>query len=104
MGAESLAELVAEVKAASAAFERGVSRTNERIDTLERSVNNLMVKVQRPGADNSAAGDIEIRKQAADFCVLRRNVTVPKADGSASSYTPSPAEIATRLLKARRRC
>src|SRR5262249_28808654 len=93
MGAESLAELVAEVKAASAAFERGDSRTNERIDTLERSVNNLMVKVQRPGAEATGASDNDlIRKDAHELCILKHQLTVPKNDGM-STYSPSPSEI-----------
>src|SRR5262249_39657615 len=54
----------------------------------------VLVRLNRPGSDRGANDNNAdlIRKQAADFCVLRRNVTVPKADGNVI-YLPSPMEI-----------
>jgi hypothetical protein len=60
----------------------------------------VLVRLNRPGAHRSANDNNAdlVRKEAADFCTLRRNVTVPKSDGSASSYVPSSAEIDDAML------
>jgi hypothetical protein len=93
MGAESLAELVEEVRKAAVSMADGDTKTNQRIDTIEKSVNEIYKRVQRPGPEGGPANDNDlIRKEAADFCVLRHNVTVPKSDGNVI-YLPSPAEI-----------
>jgi len=96
MGADnaSLAELVAEVRRAAADMSDGDARTNARIDAIEKSLNALMVKVQRPGALMTASDDEALeRKEASDYCVLRRNITVPKSDGNNIIYMPSSTEI-----------
>ena len=85
----SLAELVEEIRKAAEGMADGDARTNARIDTIEKSLNALMVKVQRPGSDRSANDNDLIRKEAADFCVLRRNVTVPKSESLHPQQAPS---------------
>jgi len=94
MAHESLAKLVNEIRKAAADMVDGDARTNARIDQLAKSLDGVLVRLNRPGTERGASdNEIEIRKQAADFCILRRNVTVPKSDGGANNYVPSPSEI-----------
>src|SRR5262249_41990616 len=89
----SLAALVEEVRKAAASMADGDERLRARVDTIEKSVNEIYRRVQRPGADNSGTDSGDVRKEASDFCVLRRHITVPKSDGGNVIYTPSSAEI-----------
>jgi len=88
----SLAALVEEVRAAAASMEAGDTKTNARIDHLAKSLDGVLVRLNRPGADHSASNDNDIRKDAHDLCILKRQLTVPKDDGM-SVYEPSPSEI-----------
>jgi HK97 family phage major capsid protein len=93
MGAESLAELVDEVRKAARSIEQGDTRTNQRIDVLQKALDALCVRMNRPGADTSAANDNDERKDATDLCILKHALSVPKDDGLSAIYAPSPAEI-----------
>src|SRR5262245_48921051 len=92
MGMEGLAELVSEVRRVAADINSGDTKTNQRIDVLQKALDGVLLRLNRPGAaaDND---NIDERKQASDFCVLRRNITVPKSDGNTVIYLPSPTEI-----------
>jgi hypothetical protein len=91
----NLAELVREVRKASLSFETGDRKTGARIDEIERLVNQLMVKSNRPGSSSWQTSDDELaeRKSAAEMCVIKHNLTVPKNDGNSAEYVPSSGEI-----------
>jgi len=92
-GAESLAELVAEVRAAAASMEAGDTKTNARIDHLSKALDGVLIRLNRPGADRSANdNDADIRKSATELCVLKHKLQMPKDDGSAI-YVPSPDQV-----------
>ena len=59
---------------------------------MAKSLDGVLVKLNRPGAEG-ANDNIDERKEASDFCILRRNITVPKSDGSNIVYLPTPAEL-----------
>ncbi|HMF27390.1 MAG TPA: hypothetical protein VKE42_01375, partial [Candidatus Cybelea sp.] len=82
------------MKAAAANMADGDARTNERINAIAKSLDGVLVRLNRPASDRYPNDDeVNERKEAADFCVLRRNVTVPKTDGNNTPYTPSSTEI-----------
>jgi hypothetical protein len=76
MGAEGLAELVAEIQKARDSIEQGDVRTNARIDTIEKSLNALLVKVNRPGAEFAANDNNSdfVRKDAIGLCYVRHKL------------------------------
>jgi len=93
MGAE-LADLVAEIKAASANIANGDSWINKRVDQIEKSLNEIYRKVNRPGAERTDDEEVAERKEAIGLCRTRRALTVPKFDaGVSDNYEPSAAEI-----------
>jgi HK97 family phage major capsid protein len=94
MGAESLAELISEIKKAAEGMADGDVKTNARIDALAKSLDSVLIKINRPGAfapHNDNNSDF-IRKDAIGLCHTRRALTVPKDDGL-NTYEPSPTEI-----------
>jgi HK97 family phage major capsid protein len=93
MAHESLAELVEEIRKASASMVDGDTRTNARIDQIAKSLDGVLIRLNRPGAEGGAANDNDlIRKDAIGLCYLKRQLTVPKNDGG-SIYVPTSAEI-----------
>src|SRR5262249_49473535 len=95
--------LVREVKAASENMAAADETTRQRIDAIEKSLNALLIKSNRPGAEYTTS-DRELleRKSAIGLCKTRRALTVPKIDpGASDDYEPSPAEIDTALCARR---
>ena len=76
------------------------SETKRRVEAHEHSINELYKIARRPGGGSSAGDDLE-RKSAADYCTIRKNLTVPRDDGTTAAYQPSPSEI-DEALSARR--
>src|SRR5262249_40401920 len=93
MAHDNLAALVDEVRRAAADIASGDTRTNARIDILQKALDTVLFRLNRPGPEGAANDNVDERKEASDFCILRRNVTIPKSDGSNVVYLPSPAEI-----------
>jgi HK97 family phage major capsid protein len=102
MGYESsnLAELVEQIKAASANITAGDVRTNARIDDIEKAVNEVLRKAGRPGFSDDGFDGGE-RKSAIEMCKVRHGERVPKDDGVTKVYSPSSSEI-DEALAARR--
>ena len=94
MGAESLAALVEEVRAAAASMEAGDTKTNARIDHLAKSLDGVLIRLNRPGAEFTANDNNAdfVRKDAIGLCHIQRALQVPKNDGM-TTYEPSLAEI-----------
>jgi len=88
----SLADLVAEVRAAAASMEAGDTKTNARIDHLSKALDGVLIRLNRPGADRGNDGDADIRKSATELCVLKHKLQMPKDDGS-NVYVPSPDQV-----------
>src|SRR5215831_8114053 len=63
------------------------------MDEFERLLNSLAVKVNRPGAE-AANDNVDEHKEAADLCILKHKLSVPKNDGLGSLYVPSSSEVA----------
>jgi len=93
MAESNLAELIEEVRKVSAEISNGDSKTNARIDHLAKTLDGVLIRLNRPGREFSANdNDNDIRKEAIDLCHVRRTLTVPKNDGM-TTYEPSHAEI-----------
>jgi HK97 family phage major capsid protein len=102
MSAE-LADLVKEIKTASENIAQADAKASQRIDAIEKSINALYVKVNRPGSIQTTSDDEALeRKDAIGLCKTRRALTVPKIDaGVSDNYQPSSAEIDDGLLARR---
>jgi HK97 family phage major capsid protein len=97
-----VAELVAEIKAASeniaaadAHNKQALTRIETKQESLETSVNDIWKRISRPGAEHVVDDDAALaRKSASELCRIRRSLTVPKLDiGVADDYAPSSSEI-----------
>jgi HK97 family phage major capsid protein len=98
---DNLAALVDQVKQASVNLDANDTRTNKRIAELERSINELYLKHNRPGSSwhTADAGELDERKDAIGYCKSRRNLAVPKIDaGVSDDYSPTSHEIDEALL------
>jgi len=94
MGVE-LYELAEEISKARESLETGDTKTNARIDGIEKSVDALFRRVNRRGAEGAANdNEVLLRKDAIGLCRTRRALTIPKIDaGVSDDYEPSPSEI-----------
>ena len=103
MGVE-LYELAEEISKARESLETGDTKTNARIDGIEKSVDALFRRVNRRGAEGAANdNEVLLRKDAIGLCRTRRALTIPKIDaGVSDDYEPSSSEI-DEALTARRR-
>jgi HK97 family phage major capsid protein len=97
---DNLAALVDQVKQASVNLDANDTRINKRIGQLEKSINELYIKQQRPGSSwNTTDDELTDRKSAIELCRIRRNLTIPKTtDGSSVEYVPSSSEIDEALV------
>jgi HK97 family phage major capsid protein len=86
-------ELVHELKKSRTAIERGNTALNERVDDVERSINELLVGARRPGAESyGTSRDLE-QKHAIELCLDRKSWSQQKYEGRRDEYVPSSAEI-----------
>src|SRR5215831_5788107 len=76
------------------------SRFTKRLDALEGTINDILRKMQRPGAEPNHGADSE-RNAAIDFCVLKHDIDVPKTDGTQATYIPSREMIDTAMTATR---
>jgi len=94
----ALAELVDEVRKAAQSLEAGESKTNQRIDHQAKSIDGILVRLNRPGGEHYANDNVDKRKSATEWCIVKHQLSSPK---SADEYTPSPSEIETAMLAAK---
>jgi HK97 family phage major capsid protein len=93
-----LVSLVEQIKQASADISDGDAKTNQRIDELAQSVNELYLKANRPGPGWESKDDNAF-DEAIGLCQNRRALTVPKIDADvADNYAPTSAEIDEALV------
>jgi hypothetical protein len=85
----SIADLVAEVRKAAADMAAGDDKHSARMDALEKSVNELYKRAQRPGAEY-VPDNIDERKSATEWCIVKHQMAAPKL---IDDYTPSHSEI-----------
>jgi HK97 family phage major capsid protein len=93
-----LGSLVAEIQKASANLERGDTRTNERIDQIETSLNDLFRRVGRPALSYADGDDALERKSAAELCIIKHALDQPKDTGAKAEYWPGSSEIDSAIL------
>ena len=98
--AGGLGALVQEIRQASENISAGDARMNQRLDGIERSVNELYLKANHPGATWETKDDeVAERKDAMGLCYNRRALTIPKIDADVSdNYTPTSAEVDQALI------
>jgi HK97 family phage major capsid protein len=86
--------LVAELRKAKTLIERGNTTLNERVDEIERSLNEVLIGQRRPGADSYTADDRELeRKSALTMCHDRHSWQHQRNEGKWIEYRPSGDEI-----------
>jgi HK97 family phage major capsid protein len=101
MGVElGLADFLKEAKEIRDSIGTADDAREKRLDGLERSMNDVLRKVSRPGFGGGDRVDDLERKDAIEYCILRHELDVPKTDGQAA-YTPSSAEIENAVLATR---
>jgi HK97 family phage major capsid protein len=96
MGLE-IPQLIKEIKEARQAVEGRDAKMAQRFAEIEKSVNDLFVRVGRPGGGESLggyAGDAGLeRKDAIGLCLTKHMLAVPKVDGVQPEYVPTSGEI-----------
>ena len=94
-----LGSLVSEIRQASANIAEAGGRTAKRFEAIEKSVDELYLKANRPGGLGASDNADYERKSAIEMWRTRRNLTIPKIDaGVADHYTPSSNEIDEALV------
>ena len=68
------------------------SRWLHRIEKMQRSRNELYLRVGRPGAPLDNGSELS-RRRAVEHCVIRHNEIMPKNDGGVIPYPPSSDDI-----------
>jgi hypothetical protein len=87
-----LADLVEQIKQASANVTVADARNAKRLDLIEESVNELYLRQNRPGGAVDDDATFE-RKSATEMCLMRYADHLPKQDGTTKEYVPSSSEI-----------
>jgi HK97 family phage major capsid protein len=95
MSGAGLAQLVEEIKLASANIRSADDETRRQIRAVEESVNDLYRKVGRPGGFRDDC-DTDERKSAIGLCQIRKAM-VAEGDATAADYTPGSTEIQTAM-------
>jgi hypothetical protein len=100
MGAEpNFGELLRELKACRTTIERRDDQTARRLGDVESSLDEIFVRLKRPGSDGGySLGEVGERKEVAEWVAAKHALDVPKDDGNAAAYEPSRAEIDDALL------
>ena len=98
MAQESFADLVRELKELGAGIVAGDTKTNARIDVLQKALDVLTIRMNRPGAEGANDNDLE-RKDAVGLCRIRRSLTTPKIEaGLTDDYSPAASEVDAALM------
>ena len=89
----SLNDILKDVRAASENIEAYNSKTAQRIEAVEKGLDELYLKANRPGGFGGGDRDSDLeRKDAAELCRVKHYLATPKNDGGAE-YMPSPGEV-----------
>jgi hypothetical protein len=88
MGYDNVGELLAEMRRVSETLSAG----DARVDAIEASLNKLLRESCRPSYSGERDGDD--RKEAADWCLIRKQLQQPKDDGLQPDWRPTSDEIA----------
>src|SRR5215471_16676511 len=100
MGMElSLNDILKDVRAASANIDSHSTATAQRIAAVEKGLDELYLKANRPGGfgGGDRESDVE-RKDAAELCRVKHYLDKPKNDGIGGEYVPSSSEVDEALL------
>jgi hypothetical protein len=83
MGVEppNIGALIKEIKAAREGIEARDQKNIERIDELERSLNEVLIGMRRPGRESYGDDRDMARKSAIEMLEDRRSWTQPKNQG-----------------------
>lgn len=84
-------QLLAEMQRASDLLQRG----DRRVDALERELNQLMLRVGRPGFSGEVDDGAFETKSARQMCIDRRALMVTRDEGIEPDYEPTSSEITT---------
>jgi hypothetical protein len=95
MSGAGLAQLVQEIKLASANIRTADDETRRQIRAIEESVNDLYRKVGRPGGFSDDR-DTDERKSAIELCRVQKSL-IAEGDASMADYMPGSAEIQTAM-------
>jgi hypothetical protein len=90
MSGAGLAQLVEEIKLASANIRSTDDETRRQIRAVEESVNDLYRKVGRPGG-YADPRDTDERKDAADMVIAKHSLDVPRIE--TTEFRPSGAQV-----------
>jgi hypothetical protein len=94
MGAEpDIKTLIGEIKAARRGIEDRDQKTVERVDELERSINEILIGLRRPGGGSYGDASNLERKSAITMCQDRHLWQHQKNEGRWIEYTPGADEI-----------
>jgi HK97 family phage major capsid protein len=87
--------LLTEIRKATLLIEQRDAVLTDRVTDVEKSLNEVLVGMRRPGADGYGgdAGDLDERKSAVEMCQARFNWQHQKIEGRPLAYHPSSAEI-----------
>jgi HK97 family phage major capsid protein len=89
-----LGALVEEIKAASETIAESDAQNARRLETIEKNINELYLKTQRPGWGGGHDDDVAFeRRSATEMCNIRCTLTVPKDDGMTTEYVPGGSEV-----------
>jgi hypothetical protein len=89
----TLANILAEVRSASALLDQRDEATRSRIQGLEASINNVMKRLGRPSGGNSFGPDVDERKSALGLLEQRYYYRQTKHDGTVVEPSFSSEEI-----------
>ena len=92
-----LAELVEQFRETSRAIERGDDRFNARLDSFQKDLDSVLLRMNRPGASGDGYGSSDAHARAVQLCKTRHELNVPK-DAGRDTYSPSSSEIEEALL------
>jgi len=95
MGAEpNIETLIREIKAARQGIESRDQKTIERVDEIERSINEVLLGMRRPSGTDFGADDGSLeRKSAITMCQDRHAWRNQKIEGRFVEYAPGGSEI-----------
>jgi HK97 family phage major capsid protein len=94
MGMENWNELLKDVREVGANISQRDAATMQRVEAVERSLNQLHLRVSRPGPEGGNDRDDFGRRHAVDLLETRHSLHVTKHDPVAQPFVPNEAQIA----------
>jgi HK97 family phage major capsid protein len=100
---QGLGDLVAQIREASQNIEAGDARMGQRLDGIEKSINELFLKSRPSGSAGDYDGEVSERKSVVEMCRIKHALDTPKVQ--TTEYVPNSAYVdeaitARRALKA----